>query len=230
MARFAGDRKEGEWITARWERALVAWGVPLLPRWIHTWQLTLLTLLWSLLALLCFHLARGSLSWLWAVSALVALQYLTDLFDGALGRHRGTGLVKWGFHMDHLLDYLFQGCLVIGYWMIAPEGLDLWFLGILLLTGGFMVNSFLWFAATNRFEISWMGIGPTETRALVIGMNASIAFLGTSWWPATVPAVLACLLLALACLAYRTQARLWAMDMEAVRRERERAGPGEGGL
>ncbi len=131
---------------------------------------------------------------------VILLQYITDLFDGAVGRHRDTGLVKWGFYMDHFLDFVFQSIIVIGYYVMAPDGLAHYFFGLLLLTGGYMVNSFLWFAATNRFEISYFGIGPTEVRLLVIAMNASIVFIGTSWWSVTVPPILLGLLDRTLCL------------------------------
>lgn len=213
--KFAGDKKVGASILGRWEKRFVAQWLPRIPDSIETYHLTLLTLLWSLLALVFFWLAKSNLHWLWGVSTLIVLQYLSDLFDGALGRHRGTGLIKWGFHMDHFLDYVFQSIIVIGYYMIAPEGLDYYFFSLLLITGGYMVNSFLWFAATNRFEISYFGIGPTEVRILAIALNASIIFIGTSPWPITVPVLFWILLIGLVSIVYRTQKKLWKMDMQS---------------
>ena len=212
---FAGDKKVGESFLGPWEKRFVKRWVPLVPSWIETYHLTLLTLLWSALALVFFGLAKLNLHWLWAVSLMIFLQYITDLFDGAIGRHRDTGLVKWGFHMDHFLDYIFQSVIVIGYYLMAPEGLAHYFFGLLLLTGGYMVNSFLWFAATNRFEISYFGVGPTEIRLLVIAMNASIVFIGTSWWTITVPLFFWAFLIGLVVLVFQTQRKLWKIDMEA---------------
>lgn len=217
--KFAGDKKVGASILGRWEKRFVDQWLPRLPDGVETYHLTLLTLLWSLLALLFFWLAKDNLHWLWGVSALIVLQYLSDLFDGALGRRRGTGLIKWGFYMDHLLDYVFQSAIVIGYSMIAPDGLDYYFFGLLLITGGYMVNSFLWFAATNRFEISYFGIGPTEVRILAIVLNASIIFMETSQWPITVPVLFGILLIGLAAIVYRTQKQLWEIDMQAKREQ-----------
>ena len=219
-SKFAGDKKVGASILGRWEKRFVDQWLPRIPDSVETYHLTLLTLLWSLLALLFFWLAKGNLHWLWGGSALIVLQYLSDLFDGALGRRRGTGLIKWGFYMDHLLDYVFQSAIVIGYSMIAPEEVpDYYFFGLLLITGGYMVNSFLWFAATNRFEISYFGIGPTEVRILVIVLNASIIFIGTSRWPITVPVLFGILLIGLAAIVYRTQKQLWKMDMQSKREQ-----------
>lgn len=217
--KFAGDKKVGASILGRWEKRFVDQWLPHIPDGIETYHLTLLTLLWSLLALIFFWLAKSNSHWLWAVSALIVLQYLSDLFDGALGRRRDTGLIKWGFYMDHLLDYVFQSAIVIGYSMIAPEGLDYYFFGLLLITGGYMANSFLWFAATNRFEISYFGIGPTEVRILAIALNASIIFIGTSPWPITVPVFFWILLVGLVGIVYRTQKQLWKIDMQSKREQ-----------
>ena len=62
------------------------------------------------------------LACLWFVSLMIVLQYLTDLFDGEVGRQRNTGLIKWGFYMDHFLDYLFLSSLVFVGYMISPTG------------------------------------------------------------------------------------------------------------
>ena len=212
---FAGDKKVGESFLGPWEKRFVKRWVTRIPSWLETYHLTLLTVLWSVLALVFFGLAESNLHWLWAVSLMIFLQYVTDLFDGAVGRYRDTGLVKWGFYMDHFLDFVFQSVIVIGYYLMAPTGLAHYFFGLLLLTGGYMVNSFLWFAATNRFEISYFGIGPTEIRLLVIAMNASIVFIGTSWWSVTVPLFFWVFLAGLIVLVYRTQKQLWAIDMKA---------------
>ncbi|MDA7524902.1 hypothetical protein N8667_04900, partial [Verrucomicrobia bacterium] len=184
---FKGDQKVGKSVLMRWENNFRNYWVPKLPSWIETWHLTYLTLIWSALILVFSWKARENLEWLWLVSLMILAQYISDLFDGALGRYRKTGLIKWGYYMDHLLDYVFQSCIVTGYMMIAPEGLTWYFVGILIVAGAYMVNAFLSFAATNAFEIYFFGIGPTEIRFLIIALNTCIIFMGTEWWPTTVP-------------------------------------------
>ena len=109
---------------------------------------------------------------------MIILQYLTDLADGEVGRRRDTGLVKWGFFMDHLLDYIFLCCLVFAGYLMAPENTQIWFIPLLIIMGAIMANSFLSFAATNEFEIYHYGMGPTESRIGFILINAYIAFFG----------------------------------------------------
>jgi phosphatidylglycerophosphate synthase len=214
---FKGNEKHGTSLLMNWENQFRARWVRRLPSWLETWHLTYLTLLWSGLIVLCGWQARENLNWLWLSSLMVVAQYLSDLFDGALGRYRNTGLIKWGYYMDHFLDYLFQSAIITGYLLIAPEGLTLYFIGMLVLSTGFMVSSFLSFAATNRFEIYFLGIGPTEIRVAIIALNTAIILLGTDWWPVTVPIFFWCLTIGLTAMVWQTQRQLWQQDMRLKR-------------
>src|SRR5215212_976428 len=103
------------------ERRLAASVVPRVPAWLGTQHLTLMTLLWCAGLVLFGRLAAGDLRWLWGSSAMIALQWVTDFFDGKVGKHRDTGLVKWGFYVDHLLDFVFLCAVLGGYALVLPE-------------------------------------------------------------------------------------------------------------
>jgi len=221
---FGGASKAGESILGPWEKKFVAHWVKRVPTWLETYHLTLLTIPWCLLVIWSAWKARetGDIHWFWCVSIAVVLQYLTDLFDGAVGRTRDTGLVKWGFYMDHFLDYFFQCSLIVAYALIAPTELSLnwWFFGILVVTSGYMVNSFLRFAATNEFEIYFLGIGPTEIRIYFLSLNAVIILFDPEreMFRIGVPAYALILAAGLACLAYDSHRKLWTIDMKAKRK------------
>jgi len=217
---FAGDRKSDESILGRFEKKLLRAGVPMIPSSVETYHLTAMTLVWSLGVLLFSWKAQGNLNWMWLVSLMIALQYLTDLFDGAIGRERKTGLIKWGFYMDHFLDYIFQAAVVTGYYFLAPPGLELYFMGILALSGGFMVSSFLSFASTNAFKITFAGMGPTEIRLIMIAINVGIVVLGTALFIYTVPLIFFGMLLGLSSMVYRTHQTLWENDMKWKKKRR----------
>src|SRR3954466_7368065 len=93
---FGGAGKVGESVLAPFEKRFVAHNLSRVPRWLETYHLTLLTLVWCAFILLFGWMAKRNIQWLWMVSVMIVLQYLTDLFDGAIGRARDTGLVKWG--------------------------------------------------------------------------------------------------------------------------------------
>jgi phosphatidylglycerophosphate synthase len=210
---FAGDRKTGRWLLAELEQKLVRRLLPRVPRFLETHHLTLLTLPWCAGVVLCGWLATRDPAWLWGTSGFIALQYLTDLLDGAVGRQRETGLVRWGFHMDHLLDFVFLCAIWSGYVWLLPPGWTPLLLLLVALSGALMVNGFLDFAATNEFRISHGGIGPTEIRLGFVGLNTAVIALG----PGILPPVLLLLAggtaVALVAIVHGTQRRLWSRDM-----------------
>lgn len=76
-----------------------------------------------------------------------------------------------------------------------------------------MVNSFLSFAATNEFKISYLGIGPTEVRLIFIIINSLIILFGKTYMAPALPLILIFSLLGLIVTVYRTQKYLWKIDM-----------------
>lgn len=212
---FAGNAKTGAPLLARWEQAFINRSVSRIPPWLETYHLTLLSLVWSGLVLWFSWLARGDLRWLWGSSAAIVCQYLTDIFDGAVGRHRNTGLVRWGYYMDHLLDFIFLCAIGLGYAWLMPASVRLPLVAITMAFAGMMASTYLAFAVTNQFRISHFRIGPTELRIVLLAVNTlmmcSAGF--RQGLETAVPAVLAVSLAALGIVMYRTQRRIWDLDM-----------------
>ncbi|MBW2998859.1 CDP-alcohol phosphatidyltransferase family protein, partial [Candidatus Woesearchaeota archaeon] len=179
-------------------------------------HLTYTTILWCIGVLVFSYLAKYNIQYLWLVSLMLVLQYVTDLLDGEIGRRRNTGLIKWGFYMDHLLDYVFLGCLLIGYSVLLPDNLKYMQLYIMTLFGAFMVNSFLSFAATNEFKIAYLGIGPTELRLIFILVNTLIIVYGKTYLAMTLPYLLIASLIGFCITVYATQKKIWAIDMKNI--------------
>lgn len=215
---FHGDKKEGTWLLADAENRLKNWLVPKVPKSIETYHLTLTTLLWCAMIIGFSFLARYHVQFLWVVSFAIFGQYITDLLDGEVGRRRNTGLIKWGYYMDHFLDYLFLCSIIIGYGLMVEDQNKYLLFYILALFGAFMVNSFLSFAATGAFRISYMGIGPTEVRVIFIIVNTLIILLADKVEIARVlPVVLIGATFALFVTVFQTQKQLWKIDMENKR-------------
>jgi archaetidylinositol phosphate synthase len=213
---FAGDKKKGQSILGPVERRFIDWAVPKIPRPIMSHHLTAVTLLWSAGTVLFGWLARDNRAWLHAMSVMVFGQWLTDSLDGTLGKYRKQGLVKWGFYMDHLLDFLFAGSIVIAYsFLVEAKWLEFLFLILLLVTCATMAVSFLAFAATNQFQIAYYGIGPTEIRIGYIALNTFVFFAGTAIFSWGVPLVVALNVFAFVVMAAQTSRILWQIDYDA---------------
>jgi len=188
------------------------WAVPKVPLWLETYHLTLLTLLWSALIVLSGFLAIYSLNWFWLSSFFIFMQWVTDVLDGELGRRRKTGLIKWGFFMDHFLDYVFLCAILIGYVFTLPTEFWIYSLFTLAVFGAFMVNSFLYFGATSRFRISYHGLGPTEMRVGFIILNTLVILFKPVNLAPLLPLVLGIATLILIYVVYKDQKEIWAID------------------
>lgn len=211
---FGGDKKapmrsplaavEKRFIEANWGR---------FPSWIEGYHLTMMTVAWTLGLIGFGWLGRGQVHWLWGSSLMLFLQWFTDSFDGALGRNRGTGLIRWGFYMDHFLDFMFMSAIFIGYTFLVPHAAQVWLFIFMLVYGAMMVHSFLTFGATNEFQITYLGTGPTEIRLFFITINTAIIFGGTGWFVAALPWVVGMCFAALCLMVYQAHRRIWAIDM-----------------
>lgn len=213
---FGGDKKKGQSLLGPLERRFIDWGIPKVPSFVMSHHLTMITLLWSVGTIGAGWLAQDNRWWLHVMSIMVIGQWLTDSFDGSLGKYRKQGLVKWGFFMDHLLDLLFAGSMVIAYsFLVEAWWLQFLFLILLLVTCATMAVSFLSFAATNQFQIAYYGIGPTEIRIGYVALNTFVYFIGTEVFSWGVPVVVALNVLTFLTLTVQTSRNLWSVDYEA---------------
>lgn len=211
---FAGATKTNTSFLTPLERRLAVRVLPRIPTWLETYHLTMLTLVWSGLILFFSYLAKSDLRWLWGVSAMVALQYVTDHYDGKIGKYRGTGLVRWGYYMDHLLDYLFLCSVIIGYSFILPERSRFQILIMLAIVAGYQVSTFLAFASTDRLKISYLKFGPTEFRLALIVINGLLVQYGTRTMVNGLKYVNIGAAIGLALMVYRAHKTIWALDMK----------------
>jgi len=210
---FAGAAKTNTSFLTPLERRLAIRVLPRIPSWLQTYHLTMMTLIWSAMILLFSYMAAKDLRWLWMVSLMVFLQYVTDHYDGKIGKYRNTGLVRWGYYMDHLLDYVFLCSIIIGYSFILPDKSRYQILIMLAIFAGYEVSTFLSFASTDKLKISFMKLGPTEFRLAVIVINALLVEYGTRKMVNRLKYVNIGAAIVLAIIVYQTHKVIWQMDM-----------------
>lgn len=209
---FNGDLKHLDHFLLSFEQKVIAFLLPKVPLWLGTVQLTLMTLVWSAGVIAFGYYAAQDIRWLWMFNLCVVFQYITDMLDGAVGRARNTGLVKWGFYADHFLDYVFVCSIVIGYSCLLPEKQHFLVLVCLSLAGGLMAHTFLDFGITNAYKISYFRIGVSELRGFVVVFNIAVISFGKKMLALVFPYVVAGLFLVLAVIVYRSQIGYRAMD------------------
>lgn len=217
-SQFQGDKKlPFKSPLARLERRLIDATTPHFPKWIEGYHLTLTTIVWSAGLVFAGYMARQDLRWLWLASVMIFLQWFTDSWDGSLGRYRDTGIPKWGFYMDHFLDYVFMCAFVAGYALLLSGTSSILALLLIPVFGAFMVNSFLSFAATSEFKITFLGMGPTEARIAMIVLNCFVIRYGTNFLEKALPYALPVSGALLCVVVCRTQKYIWAIDMNDKR-------------
>ncbi len=219
---FAGANKTNTSFLSPLERRLSPIVLPRIPSCLQTYHLTMLTLVWSLLILGFSYLAATDVRWLWGVSLMIFFQYVTDHYDGKVGKYRNTGLLRWGYYMDHLLDYVFLCSVVIGYAFILPEKSRYQLLFLLAVFAAFAVSAFLAFSATDRLTISYIKLGPTEFRLALIVINTLLILFGTRYMISGLKYVNAGAVAGLCFVVYQTQKNIWQLDMQEKEREKTR--------
>lgn len=177
--RRAGEHERtGGFALARFE----AWALPklaaALPARVMPDHLTGLGLLASTGVGVAYMLSNRDLSWLWAASGFLVVQWYGDSLDGTLARYRKIERPRYGFYLDHLTDA--YSTLVIG--------LGLGFSPVMLLSVGLAiaiaylllsVNVYLETHVFGTFTLGHGTIGPTETRLMLIALNT----LAVLWGP-----------------------------------------------
>lgn len=209
--------KRGTWFLKKIEDAAVEKMLPYLPAWMETYHLTLATFFWIILILLGGYLALHNIAYLWLMSFGVFGQYVTDRLDGEVGRRKNTGLIKWGFYMDHFLDYLFLCSIVISYWFLTPYEYKYILFVVLAISAAYFVHIVLYFGVTNQFEVANEGIGPSEIRTLVIILNTMLIYLDRIIFVPLLLLFFGGNIFFLVMAIYKAQKKIWEMDMKTKR-------------
>lgn len=177
--RRAGEHERtGGFALARFE----AWALPrlaaALPDRVMPDHLTGLGLLASTGIGVAYMLSNRDLSWLWAASGLLVVQWYGDSLDGTLARSRKIERPRYGFYLDHLTDA--YSTLVIGLGlgfsplMLLSVGLSIAIAYLLL-----SINVYLETHVFGKFTLGHGTFGPTETRLMLILLNT----LAIVWTP-----------------------------------------------
>ena len=203
--KFKGDKKELVHFLVPYEQKFIEAALPFIPKQVSTVHLTLMTLLWSAGIVIAGYLANTDIRWLWVFNVCIFMQYVTDMLDGAVGRARKTGLIKWGFYMDHFLDYVFLSSIVLGYAFMLPQSYLLLSVVCLAITAGFMVHVLMDFAITHNFKISVSYFGVSEARWTFIIFNIALMIFGKGLLVQIFPFFVGMSFIALCLLVYKSQ-------------------------
>jgi phosphatidylglycerophosphate synthase len=177
---FGGERFNAS-VLSRCERTAINWLVARLPGWVTPDLLTAFGLLGAFVTLVGYALCAVSSQFLWLASAGLVMHWFGDSLDGSLARHRRIERPRYGFFLDQNIDVI-GNMLIVGGMAASPyirfEPAALALFGYQALTIYVLVRLNI----DGVFQVSLLGSGPTEMRALIILMNMLILTFGAPVW------------------------------------------------
>ena len=154
-------------VTAAAEKRLLLWLAARMPERINSDHLSALGLGAVACAGLAFAAFRLTPWAALAVAGALALNWFGDSLDGTLARVRQQQRPRYGFYVDHVIDLAGTACLLGG---LAASGLMHPVLATAVLAAYLLVSaeSYLATHVVGIFRMSYLGVGPTELRLLLV--------------------------------------------------------------
>lgn len=159
------------------ERPALAWLAKKMPSWVTPDVLTMTGFIATIIIAGSYILAHRSPWFLWLASFGIALNWFGDSLDGTLARYRKIERPRYGFFIDHAMDGL--GEVIVMFGIGLSPYVDFRIAMITLV--GYMLMANMVYILTyvkGEFRISYIGLGPTEVRVILIITNILIFFLG----------------------------------------------------
>lgn len=162
---------------ARSERRLLTWLCARLPGWVTPDLLTYLGLAGALLVFGGYIGTNYSVEWLWLSIVGYAVHWFGDSLDGSLARFRKIERPRYGYFLDHSCDGAATTLVVVGIGLtpfIELEAALVALAGYLLLS----IHAFLSVRVLGELRLSYLNLGPTELRLILIAFTLAMYFVG----------------------------------------------------
>ncbi len=172
-----GSQRVNETFLRPLEKPALNWLAGHMPYWVTPDVLTAFGMFASVLIAVSLILTNISPAYLWLASFGVVLNWFGDSLDGTLARYRKIERSNYGYYIDHAVDSLSEVLIFLAlgispYVRMELAGLAL--VSYLLLS----IQVFLYSQVKGVFQISFLRIGPTEMRCVMIASNTIVFFIG----------------------------------------------------
>ena len=150
------------------EKRLLIWIAERLPRAIHSDHLSALGLAAMAGAGASFWLMRlDPIAGAGLVALCLALNWFGDSLDGTLARVRNQLRPRYGYYVDHVIDLAGTAMLFVG---LAASGYMSTTIAALFVASFYLVSAEAYLATHARgvFKMSFLGVGPTELRLVLV--------------------------------------------------------------
>jgi phosphatidylglycerophosphate synthase len=162
---------------ARSERRLLTWLCARLPAWVTPDLLTYFGLFGAVLVFGGYVGTNRSSEWLWMSIVGYAIHWFGDSLDGSLARFRKIERPRYGYFLDHSCDGAATTLVVVGIGLtpyIELEAALIALAGYLLLS----IHAFLSVRVLGELRLSYLNLGPTELRLILIALTLAMYFVG----------------------------------------------------
>jgi archaetidylinositol phosphate synthase len=159
------------------ERPALKWFAEHMPAWVNPDILTGVGVFGALVIFSGYGLTNLNPNFLWLANLGFLLNWFGDSMDGTLARYRRVQRPQYGFFLDHTVDSFNEVLIFLGLGLSPLVRFDV----AVLALAGYLLMSILVFVrtcVTGEFRISYGKLGPTEIRAIAIGINTIILFFG----------------------------------------------------
>jgi archaetidylinositol phosphate synthase len=166
-------------ILARRERDFLDWLCLHMPLAVTPDRLTGLGAGGAALAFAGYATTRLHPAFFWLATLGIVIHWFGDSLDGSLARHRRIDRPRYGYFLDHSVDALCNLTIMSGAGLSVYIRLDV---ALFALLGYFMLCMyvFLYNQVSQRFQLSFLALGPTELRVGLVGINCWMYFAGDS--------------------------------------------------
>lgn len=173
----AADKRFNESFVASHERKLLQIIARRLPQWTTPDQLTGFGVFGAFVVMLGYIFSRWDMNWLWLSNFGLLLHWFGDSLDGTLARLRRIERPRYGFYLDQVIDTIGSLMISLGIGFCPAARMDL----SLLVMGVFFMLSIQVYVRNivdREFHMAVSGLGPTEMRLGILGMNIGILLFG----------------------------------------------------
>ena len=159
------------------ERPLLKWIAARQPVWASPDVMTAIGILGAVVVFAGYVFSHYDRNFLWLASLGFVINWYGDSLDGTLARYRAIEKPRYGYFVDHTVDSFNETVIFLGLGLSPYLRFDI----ACLLLISYLLMSVLVFVRTavaGVFQISYVGLGPTELRLIAVLVNTFVYFNG----------------------------------------------------
>lgn len=169
------NRIQRNWLSVS-ERRVLQWLCARMPTFITPDRLTSIGMVGAVMVFVGYLASNVDVAWLFLSIVGYVVQWFGDSMDGSLARYRNIERPAYGYFIDHSCDGLTNLLIAAGIGLspFVNMGIAMFALaGYLLMS----IHVFLVARVNDEMRLSYLSIGPTELRLILIAMTAAMIFI-----------------------------------------------------